>query len=227
MKGNGRTALALLVSWLFTLAALVFLPERVPIHWNLAGEVDRWGSKYELLFLPALQLFLAGFMLLWPRLDPARRGPWRVWPAVVAATAWVLTLTQLAILYLVGAALREGPAPPVPGRPAEPALQVLWAAVGLALVLLGNLLPKAPQNWVFGVRTPWTLSSKKSWQVTNRLGGYVLVAFGLLLVLLAVFYPNPWAVLAAIGGLLLAMLYLVWLSYRIWREEARPAGGGK
>ncbi len=225
MKGNGRIALALLVSWFFTLAALASLPERVPIHWNLAGEADRWGSKYELLFLPVLQLLLAGFLLLWPRLDPARKGPWRAWPAVVAATAWVLTLTQLAILYLTWSALQNVPAKPA--LEGEPALKVLWAAVGLALVLLGNLLPKAPQNWVFGVRTPWTLSSRKSWQVTNRLGGYVLVAFGLLLVLLAVFYSNPWAVLAAIGGLLLAMLYLVWLSYRIWREEARAVGGGK
>jgi len=228
MKRNALTALALLLSWLATLAALILLPERVPMHWNLAGEVDRWGSKYELLFLPALQLLLAGFAPLWPRLDPARRGPWRVWPAVVAATAWVLTLTQLAVLYLVWSAVRGGapePASATPGQAAEPALRVLWAAVGLALILLGNLLPKAPQNWVFGVRTPWTLSSKKSWQVTNRLGGYVLVAFGLLLVLLAISYPNPWAVLTAVGALLLAMLYLVWLSYRIWREEqATPPG---
>ncbi len=218
MKKHLPAALALLLSWGATLIALAVFPERVPAHWNPAGEVDRWGSKYELLFLPVLQLLLVAFMLLWPRLDPARRGPWRAWPAVVAVTAWVLTLTQLAILYLTWSALKNASAKPA--LEGEPALKVLWAAVGLALVLLGNLLPKAPQNWVFGVRTPWTLSSKKSWQVTNRIGGYVMVGFGLAFVLLALFYPKPEAALALVGLLLLATLYLAWLSYRVWREEA-------
>ncbi len=218
MKRNLPAALALLLSWGATLVALAVFPEHVPAHWNLAGEVDRWGSKYELLTLPILQLLLVAFMLLWPRLDPARRGPWRAWPAVVAVTAWVLTLTQLGILYLIWSALQNASAKPT--LEGEPALKVLWAAVGLALVLLGNLLPKAPQNWVFGVRTPWTLSSKKSWQVTNRIGGYVMVGIGLAFVLLALFYPKPEAALALVGLLLLATLYLAWLSYRVWQEEA-------
>ena len=29
-------------------------PERIPAHYNAAGEIDRWGSKGELIFLPVL-----------------------------------------------------------------------------------------------------------------------------------------------------------------------------
>ncbi|WP_153733129.1 DUF1648 domain-containing protein [Sporosarcina obsidiansis] len=34
------------------------LPDRIPAHFGAAGEVDRWGSKYELLILPAIGIFL-------------------------------------------------------------------------------------------------------------------------------------------------------------------------
>jgi uncharacterized membrane protein len=30
------------------------LPDQVPAHFNLAGEVDRWGSKWELIILPII-----------------------------------------------------------------------------------------------------------------------------------------------------------------------------
>lgn len=38
------------------------LPEEVPAHYNAKGEVDRWGSKWELIFLPAISFFLLLFM---------------------------------------------------------------------------------------------------------------------------------------------------------------------
>lgn len=31
-------------------------PEQVPMHFNLAGEANRWGSKSELFILPAMSL---------------------------------------------------------------------------------------------------------------------------------------------------------------------------
>ncbi|MFJ7981108.1 DUF1648 domain-containing protein [Lysinibacillus xylanilyticus] len=34
------------------------LPEEIPGHFNGAGEVDRWGSKIELIILPFIGLFL-------------------------------------------------------------------------------------------------------------------------------------------------------------------------
>ncbi len=37
---------------LFTIFSLPTLPNEVPIHFNIGGEVDGWGSKYVLLLLP-------------------------------------------------------------------------------------------------------------------------------------------------------------------------------
>src|SRR3954462_731600 len=49
------------------------VPDRVPVHWNLAGEVDRYGGKVEgLLLLPVLALGLYVLFIFLPRLDPRR-----------------------------------------------------------------------------------------------------------------------------------------------------------
>ena len=50
------------------------LPEQVPMHWNLKGEIDDWGSKYSLIglvfLLPVLTYVL---MLVVPKIDPKKR----------------------------------------------------------------------------------------------------------------------------------------------------------
>lgn len=205
--------LALAVSWGATLWSLWAFPERVPIHWNTLGEVDRWGSKYELLLVPVIQLLAVGLMQVWPALDPTRKEPWRSWPALVAVVAWGITLLQLGLLYLVHAALG--------GAPGRLGLRGLWVAMGLLFLLLGNYLPKVPRNRALGIRTPWTLTSPRAWQVTHRVAGWVFVGFGLALVLLGLFLPDPRAVLGVVALLLLAGLYLVWRSYAVWREEGK------
>ena len=44
-----------------TAVALKFMPDTVPLHYNFAGEIDRWGSKYEHLLMP---VFLIVFVIL-------------------------------------------------------------------------------------------------------------------------------------------------------------------
>lgn len=44
---------------LFTLIALPFMPDTIPAHYGFNGQVDRIGSKYELL------LFLIGPVLMY------------------------------------------------------------------------------------------------------------------------------------------------------------------
>lgn len=47
-----------LVAVVYLLFSWGSLPEQVPGHYNAAGEVDRWGSKYEILVLPLVGGFL-------------------------------------------------------------------------------------------------------------------------------------------------------------------------
>lgn len=53
-----------LVGYLFFIGSVLLLvvvwshlPDQVPAHFNFKGEVDRYGSKYELIILPVIGLF--------------------------------------------------------------------------------------------------------------------------------------------------------------------------
>ena len=41
-----------------TLVSLFFMPETVAVHFDINNQVDRWGSKYELLILPIVALVM-------------------------------------------------------------------------------------------------------------------------------------------------------------------------
>jgi len=40
-----------------TAILLIFTPDTIPVHYNFAGEVDRFGSKYENLIWPIFTIY--------------------------------------------------------------------------------------------------------------------------------------------------------------------------
>ena len=221
MKFSWRTEWPhwLLLAVMFVLAATTWgsSPERIPVHWNIAGHVDRWGGKFEgLLAVPLLALGIYALLLVVPRLDPGRAnyaafaGPY--------ATIRLGTLVVLAVIY---------------------ALVVLWVRgvrvnmevwvpliVGGLFVVVGNVLGKVRPNWFVGVRTPWTLSSKVSWTRTHRAGGWLFVLMGVLFMVTAVL-RSAWAVWVLLGASVVGVAGLIVYSYVQWRrdpEKTPPAG---
>ena len=44
-----------------------FMPDSVPMHYDMAGNIDRWGSKYENLIFPIIILVMSLFWKLFIR----------------------------------------------------------------------------------------------------------------------------------------------------------------
>ena len=66
--------IAILVA-MFALAIVTWptAPEQIPVHWNAAGEVDRYGGKFEgLLLLPLMATGPYLLLRFLPRIDPGR-----------------------------------------------------------------------------------------------------------------------------------------------------------
>ncbi len=47
---------------LMVLLSLPFLPDKIPAHYNAAGNITRWGSKYENLLFPVITIGLGCFL---------------------------------------------------------------------------------------------------------------------------------------------------------------------
>ncbi|MCB0217602.1 MAG: SdpI family protein [Caldilineae bacterium] len=201
----------LVLALMFGLAAWTWptAPDKVPVHWNLAGEVDRYGSRAEgLLILPGMALLIYVLLRALPRLDPRRENYARFAGSYTAMRLGILGLLfaidGVMLLTLRGVAVDVG--------------LVVGGLVGLLLVGLGMLLPRFQPNWFAGIRTPWTLSSDRVWQQTHALGGKLFVVMGLL-VILAGLSKAPWVFGLAMGSVVLGSLGLVVYSYLLWRRE--------
>jgi immunity protein, SdpI family len=193
------------------------VPERIPIHWNLQGQVDGYGGRFVgLLLLPIFALGLYALLLFLPRLDPGRAnykscaGTYNL--IRVAVVVFMAALYAVTVAAALGAAVDVG--------------MVVSLGVGALFVVLGNVMGKIRPNWFVGIRTPWTLSSKLSWSKTHRLGGWVFIVLGPL-VAAAGILRQPWFFMGtmAVGGLSLAWLVIYsYLVYRTDPDRTTPAG---
>lgn len=190
------------------------LPEQIPTHWNVQGEVDDWGHRGIVLLVPGIALLMWLLMLGLRRIDPRREHYaqfeptfWLIVDAIIAFLAVVHTM-------MVGAAL---------GWP-MPAVDVLMpVALGVFFMVLGNFMPRVRSNWWMGVRTPWTLSSERVWRSTHRLAGRTFMAGGLLLIASVLLPPGARVVALGVAITLSALVPAVW-SYLAWRREQQHAG---
>ena len=79
---------------------------------------------------------------------------------------------------------------------------------------MGKIRP----NWFVGVRTPWTLSSRRSWNKTHRLAGWLFVVMGIAIGACS-FVQTPWMLAVALSLSFVSMTWLVIYSYLIWRGD--------
>ena len=193
-------------AWLFSIAVYSRLPERFAVHWDIHGEPNRYGSRVEGAFLlPGLMIALYLIMQWYPSRDPRSSNIAkfrRAYDSVVTATIAFLGVVHVLVL---GQAL---------GWRVD-ITTVLFVCGGAMLVLLGNLLPLARSNFIFGIRTPWTLSSEHVWARAQRVGGYAMVAAGLLTMASALL-PRPAGAVVALASLILAGVIPVVYSYLLW-----------
>lgn len=200
-----------LIGAMFLAAALRWssLPDRLPVHWNAAGQVDGYGGKFSALLL--VPLVAVGVYLLLryiPRIDPARANY-----ASFQGTWLLLRVTLLAYLGFVYLLMNLAF-----GNEAVPFDRLVYGGVAVLFVILGGIMGKLRPNWFAGIRTPWTLSSKLSWVKTHRLGGWVFIAAGVATAIGGLVSGQA-ALIAMAVVLVPGLVFLVVYSYLVWRDD--------
>lgn len=187
------------------------LPEgtELPIHWNLSFKPDRYASHwFALLMLPTVAAVIAILMKVVPRLEPRKDNLQR---SMIAYTGvfWGVQLFLLVLqLYMVSYAWDWGLEMPV----------FTGICLSILFLTIGNFLGKTRSTYLFGIRTPWTLSSERVWRKTHQLGGRLIFGLGVLQLL-----STPWAssvtLVSSLVLLISILLAMTWYSYRLWQSE--------
>ena len=208
-----------------TLIWLQFLPDRVPLHYNFAGEIDRWGSKWEYLLLPGIALLFAACLSLAGLLMRRQAGTdekalahvetnCKLLCVVLAGSLLFFTVLQAVLLLSAGKAAAEG-AQTAP----LPFLRMTALALSFLLIVLGNLMPKSRRNSFVGLRCAWTEYNDLTWQKGNRFGGWALATAGLVTIPAALLTPEPWPIVALLAALLAATIASLIYARKVYQEE--------
>ncbi|MBB6097107.1 putative membrane protein [Deinobacterium chartae] len=188
-------------------------PERIPVHWGLDGQPDRYGSRFEgLLALPVIAGVIYVAVLLLERKEAARvRG--------VGSALYSVRLGVVLMLCLIS----------VSGPLGWSMMRSAVIGAGLLFMLIGNVMGKVGPNRHTGPRLVWTFASDRAWYATSRRGAVLLVLSGALILLAGLLLPQaaliPWVLPLGMIVLLLAQaVYLNRYARQVWSEdpERRP-----
>ena len=205
------------LAWVVALAALPYLPEVIPVHWNMYGEPDGFAGRFIGAFgLPVIITVTAVIFFLIPRYTKRMESfedSRDIWQIVIFATIVLLLGIETSTL-----ASSAGAGVPVPA--------VFPVLLGAFFIVLGGLMPYIRRNTMMGIRLPWTIRSEEVWKRTHVHGGPVFVAAGVLIALAGI-TAGAWAMPLAFAVILGTILYITLWSYRLSRRTAAaplPAG---
>ncbi|MGI6486139.1 MAG: SdpI family protein [Tepidanaerobacteraceae bacterium] len=159
-----------------------YLPDNVPSHWNIHGQIDGYSSKtFHILFFPTLILGLYLLMSYAPFIDPKPES-YSKFKGIFENFRLILVLI-LAGMYIATTLAGLG-IPVSVGK-------IVRFAIGILLIFIGNYFGKIRHNYTFGIKTPWTLANEEVWNKTHRASGPLWVLSGLVWVLTVFMADKP------------------------------------
>ncbi len=183
------------------------LPEQVPFHWNIQGQVDSWVSRPVAVFV--MPFVLLGFQWLCffiTQLDPKQKEKPHKLMGLVLWIIPVMNLLLNVMVYLTALNRRVDVSVIIP------------LFFGALFVAIGNYMPKCEPSYTIGIKLPWTLEDEQNWNATHRLAGKLWVAGGLL-IMVCTLLP-PLIAFATMMGILLVMLAIPTVySYQYYKKH--------
>ena len=205
------SSLTLLIPVIVGLLLWNKLPDPMPSHWNIHGEVDGWSSKALTVFgLPALMLALQWVCIFASMADPKYQN---YNPKMIKLMFWICPVIGLILCCMVY--------PQAMGY-SVPIEIIMPLLMGVLFIIVGNWLPKCQQTYTMGIKLPWTFASEENWNATHRFGGKVWFFGGILTILTAF-----WGSFLLLIGILVVMVILPTIySYLYYRKHEKDEKNG-
>ena len=215
---NSLSILCLLAMVVYSIFIYGSLPEQVPTGFTVSGETTETTPKLLMATLlpmiyAAVIVFIHPLVKLSPEKFSMPNSKYAI-DIIVFGTGVLMASIHVALLAASGDYATF--------------LKVFSNGHAAFFMITGNVFGKTEQNFIIGLRLPWTLASASNWKVTHRLAGRMMVVFGLLLLVSNSFYPSLIALLVfSISPLLIAVVYSPYYYFKYERRNqsrfVRPA----
>lgn len=191
-----------------------FLPEQIPIHWNIHGQIDGMANKAVAVFLlpviTMLLLVIMRFTLMSPqflaRYSEAQDTHWFMVNSIMLFMGFIYALTLIVALV-----------------PELSIARAIGIGIGGLFAVMGNVMGRLRPNPYFGFRFPWTMSDEEVWRRTHRVGGRWMVISGVVIMLAALILPPELIFVVMMVLLLGSTAWTVYYSRQLWLERNHMA----
>lgn len=195
-------------SMIFT--ALYFygsLPEKIPIHWNAAGEADGFGSRNSILIFPIMYMIIYFILLFLPTIDVYRENVKKSFKNYfgIRLTMGLFFLAMFIITLLINYYDFN-------------LSKAIILAIDLLFIAIGYFIKDIKRNYFAGIRTPWALSDEKIWDETHKMSGKLFMITGGLLLIVSIVVNAMVSFYITISLLILISLFSATYSYRVYKR---------
>lgn len=189
----------------YTATVFPSLPAQVPVHFNAAGQPDRFEPKETGAFITLwIILGLGAMFAVLPLLSPKTKSIEDFRKTYDIIAIGMILFTAVIHVVILNSAR---------GNELNPT--VFGILICLLFGFLGNFMGKVTPNYYVGIRTPWTLESPVVWERTHRFAAKVSVGAALLGSVIILLTNNA---LVGILGASLSLIAAVPYSYIIHRK---------
>lgn len=164
---------------IFALVAIPYLPSQIPCQWNGNGDVINKTNKFVILLFPIISIAIIVLGNLVATIDPkqiAYQKAKREYNLICSIVIISLLIIQVYVILHASGIITE-----------SSKFSLIDIIPGIVIMIVGNYLPKFPQNYLTGVKTVWAYSSQDIWRKTQRFSsklwivcGFVMMINGLL-----------------------------------------------
>lgn len=197
--------------------ALQFLPDTIPVHYDFKGEITRWGSKYESLIFPAFTVIFGLFMLIAARYAAKKEEYGGNNENIVLITGIaifvVFNAETVYFLYTSFNNIENLSLAVVDIN------QITFGILGISMIIIGNIMPKARLNSIFGLRTSWSMKNEWTWKKSQRFGGILFIIAGIIIFVVSCLTRGMICVLWGIGMLAAVTIISVYYTYYIYKKS--------
>ncbi len=208
------------IVWLIILLPAIYLaivwnslPETMALHFDLKGNIDRYGNRndlfYMILILTALNILIYFLLPNVYRIDPKKiavENKSRLYRIAFAIVVFMATVLCLIIYSSIHGNIIYS-------------TRFILAGVGLLLAIIGNYMHTIKPNYFAGIRLPWTLNNNENWKKTHLLGGKLFFGAGLLITVVCLFSSFIVSMIFLITTILLIVLITGIYSYRLYKKQ--------
>lgn len=201
------TSLIILIPIVIGLILWDKLPDQVPVHWNMSGEVDDYATKTQAVFLmPLVLVAFQWICVLGTSLDPKKQN---INDKMFTLVLWIIPIISLLCNSMVYATAL--------GHKVSVEI-IMPLFMGALFIIIGNYMPKCKQSYTMGIKLPWTLDDEENWNKTHRMAGFLWVIGGII-VMATAFLGAFWLFFIVLIPMVIVPTVYSYLLYKKSKKE--------